>query len=128
MSLNSVNTNSGAYIALESLNATNAQLTVTQNRVSSGLKVASAKDNAALYAIAQNERSQVTALDSVKDSLNRGQSVADTASAAGQAVSDLVTQLKAKALAYSDTSNSTADQAAYAQEYASLYAQIATTV
>ena len=127
MSLNSINTNSGAYVALESLNATNAQLTITQNRVSSGLKVASSKDNAALFAIAQNERSQVTALDSVKDSLNRGQSVADTASAAGQAVSDLVTQLKAKALAYSDTSNSTADQAAYAQEYASLYAQIATT-
>ena len=127
MSLNSINTNSGAYIALESLNATNAALTTTQNRVSSGLKVASAKDNAALFAIAQNERSQVTALDSVTDSLNRGQSVADTASAAGQSISDLVTQLKAKALAYSDTSNSTADQAAYAQEYASLYAQIATT-
>ena len=125
--MTSINTNTAALIALQNLNATTAQLTETQNRVSSGLKVASAKDNAALYAIAQNQRSDVTALDAVKDSLNRGQSVADTASAAGQAVSDLVTQLKAKALAYSDSSNSAADKAAYNQEYKALYAQIATT-
>ena len=39
MSLNSVNTNAGALIALESLNATNAQLNTTQNRISTGLKV-----------------------------------------------------------------------------------------
>ena len=120
----SINTNSGALVALQTLNATNSALQTTQNRISTGLKVASSKDNAAIYAIAQNQRSQVSSLDAVKDSLNRGQSVADTASAAGQSVSDLVTQLKAKALAYSDTSNSTDDKAAIAQEYASLYSQI----
>ena len=122
----SINTNGGALVALQTLNATNAALQSTQNRISTGLKVSSAKDNAAIYAIAQNQRSQVSSLDAVKDSLNRGQSVADTASAAGQSVSDLVTQLKAKALAYSDTSNSTNDKAAIAQEYASLYSQIGT--
>ena len=123
--MTSINTNASALLALQNLNASNAKLDQTQQRISTGLKVASAKDNAAIYAIAQNQRSQVTSLDAVKDSLNRGQSVADTASAAGQSVSDLVTQLKAKALAYSDPSNSANDKAAYNQEYMSLYAQIA---
>ena len=123
--MTSINTNASALIALQNLNASNSKLDEVQQRISTGLKVASAKDNAALYAIAQNQRSQVASLDAVKDSLNRGQSVADTASAAGQSVSDLVTQLKAKALAYSDPSNSDDDKAAYNQEYQSLYAQIA---
>ena len=72
MSLNSVNTNAGALVALESLNATNAQLNTTQNRISTGLKVASATDNGATWAVAQNERATVGALSSVQDSLNRG--------------------------------------------------------
>ena len=123
--MTSINTNASALIALQNLNASNSKLTETQERISTGLKVGSAKDNAAVYAIAQNQRSQVSSLDAVVTSLQRGQSVADTASAAGQAVSDLVTQLKAKALAYSDASNSLQDKAAYNQEYKALYAQIA---
>ena len=67
MSLNSVNTNVGAQIALQNLNSTNKELAATQRRISTGLKVASAKDDGAAYAIAQSQRSTVSSLDAVKD-------------------------------------------------------------
>ena len=50
----SVNTNSGALTALQYLTNTQSQLQTTQNAISSGLKVSSAKDNGAIFAIAQN--------------------------------------------------------------------------
>ena len=62
MSLNSVNTNMGAMIALESLNRTNADLAATQKRVSTGSRVADATDDGAAYAVAQSVRSTVGAL------------------------------------------------------------------
>ena len=55
----SVNTNVGAMVALQNLASTQSQLMTTQNRVNTGLKVASAKDNAAIWAIAQNQRATV---------------------------------------------------------------------
>ena len=54
----SVNTNSGAMIALQNLNKTNMDLQTTQNRINTGLEVSSAKDNGGIYAIAQRMRSQ----------------------------------------------------------------------
>ena len=128
MSLNSVNTNAGALVALESLNATNAALNVTQNRISTGLKVASATDNGATWAVAQNERATVGALGSVEDSLNRGISVADVAVSAGQTISDLLNQMKAKALAATDTSATTSDITNYANDFAALRNQISKIV
>ena len=122
----SVNSNQAALIALQNLNLTSSQLNETQQRISTGLKVSSAKDNAAIYSIAQGQRSQVSSLDAVKDSLQRAQSVADTAQAAGSSVSDLVTQLKAKALAYSDKANSVEAKTALNNEFKAIYAQIAT--
>ena len=55
----SVNTNTGAQVALQYLNATQGQLDRTQGAINSGLKVASAKDDGAIYAIAQNQRGAV---------------------------------------------------------------------
>jgi flagellin len=101
---NSVNTNVGALLALQNLNATNTQLSQTQNRISTGLKVGSAKDNGAIWAIAQGQRAESTALNAVKDSLARGASTIDVAMAAGESVSDLLIQMKEKALAASDES------------------------
>src|SRR5207247_2243398 len=96
---NSVNTNVGAMVALQNLNSTNTQLMTTQNRINTGLKVASAKDNGAIWAIAQNQRATSSSLNSVKDSLQRGQSTVDVAMSAGATVSDLLSQMKEKALA-----------------------------
>ena len=66
----SVNTNAAALIALQNLNATEATLNTTQNRISTGLAVSSAKDNASVWAIAQGQRADIGALDAVTMSLN----------------------------------------------------------
>ncbi len=121
---NSINTNVGAMVALENLNATNSSLQVTQNRISTGLKVSSATDNGATWAVAQNERATVNALGSVQDSLNRGISTVDVAVSAGQTISDLLNQMKAKALAATDNSATTSDISNYANDFTALRNQI----
>jgi flagellin len=63
--LNSVNTNVGAMQALQVFAAINAEMAEVQNRISTGLRVSSPKDNPAVWAIAQNQRSQVSSLDAV---------------------------------------------------------------
>ena len=128
MSLNSINTNVGAQIALQTLNSTNSQLENAQNQISTGLRVAGAKDDGAIYAIAQGQRSQVTALSAVTDSLNRASSVLDVAVTAGQTISDLLNQLKAKALEATDTSLSTNDRTAISDDFKSLVSQVKTTI
>ena len=124
----SVNTNPGALVALENLNNTSAQLQQAQNVVSTGLAVASAKDNGAIWAIAQNERSQVNSLDAVKSSLQTGQSIIDVANSAGTTVSNLLTQLQEKALAASDTSLDANSRAALNNDFIAIRNQITTTV
>ncbi|MFO1014381.1 MAG: flagellin [Caulobacteraceae bacterium] len=128
MSLNSVNTNVGAMVALQNLNTTNSQLQNVQSRINTGLKVASAKDNGAIWAIAQSQRSTSASLDAVKDSLQRGQSTLDVAVAAGESVSDLLVQMKAKALAASDTSLDQASRDALNEDFKALRDQIGTVV
>lgn len=120
----SVHTNSSALIALQQLNNTNTKLAATQGRISTGLKVQGAKDNAATWAIAQNQRADTSALDSVKTSLNRATSIADVALAAGAQISDIITELKSKAVAASDPSASDASKKAYNDEFQALVASI----
>ena len=124
----SVNTNPGALIALQNLNETSQQLQRAQEIVSTGLSVANAKDNGAIWAIAQNERSQVSSLDAVKSSLQTGQSIIDVASSAGTTVSNLLTQLQQKALAASDTSLDANSRAALNNDFISIRNSITTTV
>ena len=124
----SVKTNQSALIALQNLNATTDQLSQTQNRISTGLKVNGAKDNAAVWAIAQNSRSDISSLDAVKDSLQRAQSTVDVANSAGATISDLLNQLKTKALAASDASLPTVSRAALATDFNALRDQIIKTV
>jgi flagellin len=124
----SVNTNGGALTALENLNQTSQSLQQAQNIVSTGLAVSSAKDNGAIWAIAQNERSTVGALDSVKSSLQTGQSIIDVANSAGTTVSNLLSQMEQKALAASDTSLDTNSRAALNNDFIALRNQITSTV
>ncbi|HRD27606.1 MAG TPA: flagellin [Caulobacter sp.] len=128
MALNSVNTNTGALVALQNLNATNSELNVVQGRINTGKKVASAKDNGAIWAIAQTQRGTSQALNAVKDSLQRGQSTIDVAIAAGESVSDLLVQMKEKALAASDTTLDTASRSALSEDFKALRDQIAKAV
>ena len=67
----SVNTNTGALVALQYLNQTQASLNTTQSAINSGLKVASAKDDGATYAIAQSSMKQKDFFDKAVQELNR---------------------------------------------------------
>jgi flagellin len=127
-SMLSVNTNTGAMVALQYLDQTNASLMKTQNAINSGLKVASAKDDGATYAIAQNMRGDVAGYAAVTDSLNRGTSSVDVALSAGQSISDLLIEMKSKALAASDASLDTASRSALNEDFTALRDQIATVV
>ncbi len=124
----SVNTNVGAMIALQNLNATQMDLSTTQTRINTGLKVASAKDNGAIWAIAQSQRASIASLESVKQSLDRATSSIDVAMTAGQSISDLLTQMKQKALAASDTSLDPTSLAALNTDFTSLRDQLAKVV
>lgn len=126
--MNSVNTNASAMVALQNLTATNAAIATTQSRISTGLKVASAKDNGATWAIAQNQRADVAAYSSVTDSLNRVSSTIDVAESAGETISDLLTQMKAKALAASDASLDTTSRSAMNEDFKALRNQIQKTI
>ncbi|KQW94806.1 flagellin [Phenylobacterium sp. Root1290] len=126
MAMNSVNTNQGAMIALQNLNTTNKDLGVVQNRINTGLKISSAKDNGAIWAIAQNQRAESASLNSVVSSLQRGQSVADVAMSAGTAISDILVQMKEKVLAATEAGLSTASKQALSDEYTALRDQINT--
>ena len=97
--MTSVNTNYGALVALQSLSQTTRDLAEVQNRVNTGLKVASAKDNGAVFAIAEGQRARVSALGAVMDGIDRATSVIDVGLSAGEAIGDILKQLKEKAVA-----------------------------
>jgi len=124
----SVNTNTGAMTALQYLNETQGQLSRTQNAINSGLKVASAKDDGAIYAIAQNQRGAIAGFQSVASSLNNGSSAIEVALSAGQSISDLMIQLKQKALSAADPSLDTASRQALNSDFTALRDQISTIV
>jgi flagellin len=124
----SVNTNGGALVALQYLTATQGQLNQTQSHINSGMKVATARDDGAIYAIAQNQRGQVAGYSAVINSINNATSSVDVALSAGQSISDLLIQLKTKALAAADSSLDTASRNALNANFTALRDQITTIV
>jgi len=124
----SVNTNGGALVALQYLSATQGQLNQTQTHINSGMKVATARDDGAIYAIAQNQRASVAGYQSVIASINNGTSAIDVALSAGQSISDLLIQLKTKALSAADSSLDTASRNALNANFTALRDQITTIV
>ena len=124
----SVNTNQGAMVALQTLNKTNSDLDKTQNAISTGLKVASAKDNGAIWAIANKMRSDVGAYDRVRESADRAASILDTGIAAGESIMELLNEMKGKALAGTQAGNSASAQAALAADFVQLRDQITSIV
>ncbi len=124
----SVNTNTGAMIALQNLNATSRQLDFVQNRINTGLQVNGAKDNSSIYAIAQNMRGDIKALTAVSQSVARAISITDVAMAAGESISDLLVEMKAKAVAANDPSLDANSRAAIDEDFGSLLSQIKTII
>jgi len=124
----SVNTNTGAMTALQYLTATQGAMAKTQSAINSGMKVASARDDGAVYAIAQNQRGAVAGYQAVISSINNGTSSIDVALSAGQSISDLLIQLKQKALSAADASLDTASRQALNSDFTALRDQISTIV
>jgi flagellin len=120
----SVNTNYGAMIALQNLNRTNTELEQVQGRINSGLKVASAKDNGATFAIAQSMRGKVAGYGVAANTVDKAMSTVDAAISGGNAISDLLTSLKEKATAAKDSSLTTAQRAAYNADFTRLRDEI----
>jgi len=97
--MSSLLTNQSAITALQNLNQTNRELQTTQTRISTGLRVQDASDNAAYWAIATTMKSDNMALSTVKDALSLGAATIDVASAALNATVDVVNEIKAKLVA-----------------------------
>jgi flagellin len=94
----SVNTNYRAMLALQSLNATQQEMGIVQGRINSGLKIASAADNGAIFAIAQGQRSRMSSLSSIKDGLDRTAATMDIGISAGTAIAEVLQQMRARAV------------------------------
>ena len=125
---NSVFTNPSAFTALRSLNKINQRLDVTQNRVSTGLKVASSLDDASAFAVAQGIRGEIRALDSVIQGLNNSKAVGKVAVAGATAVSDLMVDIRQKLTELANSSISTAQRTIIQNDYAELLSQAANFV
>uniref|UniRef100_UPI003CD0C566 flagellin n=1 Tax=Brevundimonas aveniformis TaxID=370977 RepID=UPI003CD0C566 len=109
----SINTNYGAMVAAQSFAATSRELDKVQNRVTTGLKISSAKDNGAVWAIANTQKANAKALDATVNDLLRKQSIADVGIAAGESIMSALTEAKALAAAVEAGDPSGAYQADY---------------
>jgi flagellin len=120
----SVNTNYSAMVALQNLNLTNNDLEDVQNRINTGFKVASAKDNGAVFAIAEGQRTRVASLAAVNDGIDRASSALDVALSAGDSIGKILKEMKAKAVAAQAADLSTEQRAALQADFDSLRAQV----
>lgn len=97
--MTSINTNRAAMTALQSLNSTNMKLEATQQRISTGLRVSTATDNAAYWSIATTMRSDNSSLSTVKDALGLGAATVDVSYTALNASIESVKEIKDKLVA-----------------------------
>jgi len=97
--MSSILTNNSAMVALQTLKTINADLSRTQEMISTGKKVATAKDNSAIFAISKVMESDVAGFKAISESLSLGESTVAVARDAAETVTDLLTQMKAKIVA-----------------------------
>ena len=121
---NSINTNVGALVALRNLNATNTELNKVQDRVSTGLRVIGAKDNASTFAIAQGIRGDIKATQAVQQGLSQGKGIASVAISGAEAVSNILQDIKAKIVEGLNPANTSDQQAILSADYTELVGQV----
>jgi flagellin len=114
--------------ALPNHTPTTDSLHTTQNKIGTGFRISSAKDNSAIWAIAQNQRADVGGLAAVKMGLDRAQSIGDIALTAGQTVSELLVQMKEKVVAAQDASLTAVSRNALDADFKALLAQISQVI
>jgi flagellin len=128
MSLNSVITNVGAMIALESLNKTNQQLSIVQKQVSTGFRVADSTDDGAAFAVAQSVRSTVGALTSANQQLGNVQGLLTTSQSGLTNVSNTMASMRDVLVKLSDGNVQGNDRTNYESQYNSLLANVKTFI
>jgi len=94
--MSSILTNNSAMVALQTLKSVNMSMTDTQSQISTGKRVASAKDNSAVWAISKVMESDVTGFKGISDSLSLGESTVAVARSASETVTDLLNKMKQK--------------------------------
>jgi len=124
MALNSVNTNIGAQVALQSLNRTNDALSVTQKRISTGYRVADAKDDGAAFAVAQSVRADIAGLTSANEQIGGVQGVLDTTISGLTKVSETMSNIRGVLVKLADGTLSDAQRTQYQAQYSSLQTQV----
>lgn len=97
--MSSILTNTGAMVALQTLKGVNANMATTQNEISTGKSVSSAKDNSAVWAISKVMEADVNGFKAISDSLSLGESTVAVARQASETVTDLLTDIKGKIVA-----------------------------
>jgi flagellin len=128
MSLNSVNTNLNAYIALESLNQTSSALSTAQKQISTGYRVSDAFDDGAAFAVAQKVRSDISGLTAANQQLGNAQGLVTVAKTALTTISNAFATAKGLLIDIANASTSTDQRAQYVTQYQQLVSQVATAV
>ena len=124
MNLNSVNTNIGAMTALQSLNRTNDALGVVQKRVSTGFRVADAKDDGGAFAVAQSVRGDVAGLTAANEQLGGLKGIIDVTLHGLNQVSTTMVELRTVLTRLADGTINTEQRDQYNQQYEQLRTQV----
>ena len=121
-------TNKAAMSSLQNLNATTDNLEQVQSRLGTGLRIATSKDNSAIWAIAQTQRADMGGLAAVRMGLDRAMSIGDTALTAGQNVAELLVKMKERVVAAQDVSINGVSRQALQEDFSALLRQVAQVV
>lgn len=121
---NSVNTNFGATVALQSLNKTNRELDAVQKRVSTGYRVSDAKDDGASFAVAQGLRADVKGNEAVNERLSVAKGLLSVTQEGLKGISDTVASMRGVMVKLADASLSTDERTQYNADYVALQADI----
>jgi flagellin len=124
MSFNSVNTNRLAVFALQTLNQTNSELSGVQKRVSTGFRVADARDDGGAFAVAQRVRADVAGVTAVGEQLGGTRGILTTTFAALSVVSDTMQQARAVLTRLADEAVTGETRTQYEEQYTELKKQM----
>ncbi len=123
--MSSINTNNGAMVALQTLKQVNKDLSSTQNQISTGKAINTAKDGSAIWAISKVMEADVAGFKTISDSLNVGEATIAVASAGAEQIVNVLEDMKALAVS---ANSETADFAKIETEMAEKQAQITSII
>ena len=121
---NSINTNVASMVALQNLTSINSRLDNVQNRVSTGLKVNSAVDDASNFSIAQGTRGNLKAFEAVSQGLANARGIATVSLAGATSISDLLGDIQKKITEGQNAGNTSQQQDILNSDFNNLVAQI----